>query len=142
MRKPQYQVTAVSHGGRNGTVSVLDSPLRFDMASPPQTGGSPNKAGTNPEQLFAAAYAACFSSALQHAVRARKLMIPAPEVQVTVGIGKNEAGNNILSADIVATIPGIDQSLADTLAREAHAICPYSAATRGNIDVTVTARVK
>lgn len=137
----QYQTKAYSQGGRNGTVRVEGSALSFQMASPPEMGGQ-GREGANPEQLFAAGYAACFGSALQHAVRVRKLPIPAPDVQVTVGIGRNEAGNYELSADIVAEITGVDQSLADTLAQEAHAICPYSNATRGNIQVTVSARVK
>jgi lipoyl-dependent peroxiredoxin len=137
----QYKTTAISQGGRNGNVSVENSPLKFDMALPTEMGGT-GKTGVNPEQLFAAGYSACFGSAMQHVVRVRKLPIPAPEVQVTVGIGKNEAGQNILAVDIVATITGVDQALADTLVQEAHAICPYSNATRGNIDVTVTAKVK
>jgi lipoyl-dependent peroxiredoxin len=136
----QYKTTAVSVGGRNGTVSVDGSPLRFDMAPPPEMGGL-GKTGANPEQLFAAGYSACFGSALQHAVRARKLPIPSPTVQATVGIGKNEAGNFSLAVDIVATIPGVDQALADALVQEAHAICPYSNATRGNIEVTVSAKI-
>jgi Ohr subfamily peroxiredoxin len=137
----QYKTTAYSKGGRNGAVSVEGSPLAFDMAPPAEMGGT-GKQGTNPEQLFAAGWAACFGSALQHAVRVRKLPVPAPDVQVTVGIGRNDTGNYELSADIVAEISGVDQSLADTLAQEAHTVCPYSNATRGNIKVTVSAKVK
>lgn len=136
----QYRTTAVSAGGRNGTVSVENTPLYFEMASPQEMGGM-GKVGTNPEQLFAAGYSACFGSALQHAVRARKLNIPAPTVKVTVGIGRMETGNFGLDVEIVATIPGVEQALADTLVQEAHAICPYSSATRGNIEVAVSAKI-
>lgn len=139
--KAQYTATAVSSGGRNGTVKVTGSPLQFEMAPPPEMGGT-GKAGANPEQLFAAGFAACFGSALQHAVRVRKLPVPAPDVQVTVGIGRDEAGAYQLSADIVATILGVDQATADALAQEANAVCPYSNATRGNIQATVSARTK
>jgi osmotically inducible protein OsmC len=136
----QYKTTATSVGGRNGTVTVENSDLRFEMASPPEMGYT-NKAGVNPEQLFAAGYSACFGSALQHAARVRKLPIPPPTVQATVGIGRNESGNYALAVDIVATISGVDQELADTLVQEANAICPYSNATRGNIDVTAVAKI-
>jgi lipoyl-dependent peroxiredoxin len=137
----QYKTTAYSKGGRNGTVRVEGSPLQFEMAPPLEMSGT-GKAGANPEQLFAAGYAACFGSALQHAVRVRKLPVPAPDVQVTVGIGRNETGNYELSVDIVAEISGVDPALADTLTQEAHAVCPYSNATRGNIRVTISAKVK
>jgi lipoyl-dependent peroxiredoxin len=138
--KAQYTTTAISKGGRNGSVQVLNSPLQFEMALPPEMGGT-GKVGVNPEQLFAAGFASCFGSALQHAVRVRKLPIPAPDVQLTIGIGRNDEGNFELAADIVAIIPGVDQALADTLAQEASAVCPYTNATRGNIQVTITARV-
>jgi lipoyl-dependent peroxiredoxin len=137
----QYKTTAYSKGGRNGTVRVEGSPLQLDLASPPEMGGT-GKAGANPEQLFAAGWAACFGSAMQHAVRVRKLPVPAPGVQVTVGIGRNENGNFILSAEIITEISGVDQATADALVQEAHVICPYSAATRGNIEVNVSAKIK
>jgi lipoyl-dependent peroxiredoxin len=139
--KAQYMTTAVSTGGRNGTVKVTDSSLRFEMAPPPEMGGV-GKTGTNPEQLFAAGFAACFGSALQHAVRVRKLPIPAPDVQLTIKIGRNETGNYELSADIVATISGVDQATADALLQEADAVCPYSNATKGNIQVTLSAKIQ
>jgi lipoyl-dependent peroxiredoxin len=137
----QYTTTAISSGGRNGSVKVLNSPLQFEMALPPEMGGI-GKTGVNPEQLFAAGFAACFGSALQHAVRVRKLPIPAPDVQLTIGISRNESGNYELAADIVATISGVDQAMADTLLQEANAVCPYSNATKGNIRVTLLAQLK
>lgn len=136
-----YKTTAVSTGGRNGSVVVENSPLKFDMAPPTEMGGT-NGTGTNPEQLFAAGYSACFGSALQHVIRTRKLPIPAATVQLTVGIGKNDAGGFALEAEIVAIVSGLDQQTADALVKEAHAICPYSNATRGNMNVSVTAKIK
>lgn len=133
-----YLATAFSTGGRSGRVTVADSPLEFEMSPPAEMGGT--KPGVNPEQLFAAGYAACFGSALQHVVRVKKLHIPAPDVRLTVGIDKNESGDYYLSAEIVAIIKGVDQGAAEELAREAHTVCPYSKATMGNIEVTVSAR--
>ncbi len=136
-----YKTSAVSIGGRNGKVIVEGSPLAFEMASPEEISGI-KKEGANPEQLFAAGYAACFSSALQHVLRVKKISIPLPVIRLTVGLGKNEAGLYALSADIVAVFHEIDPDTAETLVQEAHQICPYSNATRGNIDVTVSSRIE
>jgi len=133
--KVSYTTSAYSKGGRSGHVRVDGTPIDFDMAPP----GS-NREGINPEQLFAAGYSACFGSALQHVIRVRKLNIPAPDVQITVGLGQDDAGNFELEADIVAIVDTDDAALADSLAQEAHTVCPYSRATRGNITVTVTGR--
>ncbi len=135
--KALYTTTAVSTGGRSGKVSVNNSELAFEMSPPSEMGGA--KPGVNPEQLFAAGYAACFGSALQHVVRVRKLHVPAPAVQLTVGIDQDENGGYFLSADIVGIIKGVDQALADELVQEAHTVCPYSKATMGNIAVTLSA---
>lgn len=136
-----YRTTAVSTGGRDGKVIVENSPLEFEMALPTELGGT-KKTGVNPEQLFAAGYSACFGSALQHVVRIRKLHIPTPNVKATVGIDKNDAGGFTLTVEIVATLFGIDQVSADDLVKEAHVVCPYSNATRGNIEVSVIAKIK
>jgi osmotically inducible protein OsmC len=135
-----YRTKAVSTGGRNGKVAVENSPLAFDMAPPPEMGGG-SKTGTNPEQLFAAGYSACFGSALQHVIRVKKMPVPAPTVELTVGIGKEDGGYK-LTADITGIFSGVDQETADALIREAHTVCPYSKATMGNIDVTLTAKIK
>jgi len=136
-----YKAKAVSTGGRDGHVQVLDSPLSFDMAVPKEMGGTKEK-GVNPEQLFAAGFSACFGSALQHVLRTGKLHVATPEVHVTVGIGTDDQGGFYLTADILAVFTGIDQDTADRLVREAHQVCPYSKATRGNIEVSVAARVE
>lgn len=137
--KALYTTTALSKGGRSGKVTVNGSSLEFDMMPPAEMGGT--KPGVNPEQLFAAGYAACFNSALQHVVRTRKLRIPTPDVQLTVGIDKDESGGFFLSAEIVGILTGIDQALAEDLVKEAHTVCPYSKATMGNINVTLSAVV-
>ncbi len=136
-----YKTTALSTGGRDGQVKVENSPLSFEMALPKEMGGG-KPAGVNPEQLFAAGYAACFGSALQHVIRVRKLKIAAPDVQVTVGIGRNENGRYELTADITAIFTGVELTEAQDITNEAHTVCPYSNATRGNIEVTVSAQVR
>jgi lipoyl-dependent peroxiredoxin len=136
-----YKTTAVSDGGRNGSVKVENSPLNFEMVPPAEMGGK-NMAGINPEQLFAAGYSACFGSAIQHVIRGRKLPIAAPTVQITIGLGINNAGGYSLTADIVVTITGVNQELADILLRDADMVCPYSNAIRGNMDVTLVAIIK
>ena len=136
-----YQTTAYATGGRDGHVRVENSPIDFEMALPAALGGRKTD-GANPEQLFAAGYAACFGSALQHAIRFRRLKLPAPDVQATVGIGRNEAGNFQLEVDLVAVIDTDDAALAESLTQEAHQVCPYSNATRGNITVNLSSRTR
>ena len=138
--KIMYKTTAVSVGGRDGTVSVENVPIRFEMALPADMGGT-KAVGLNPEQLFAAGYSACFGSAIQHVVKLKRLKLDPPEVHTTVGIGRNDAGGFTLAVEIVAVFTGIDQAMADELVTEAHKVCPYSNATRGNIDVAVSAKV-
>lgn len=135
-----YSTTAVNTGGRDGQVHVENSPLVFEMALPPALEGK-KEIGVNPEQLFAAGYAACFGSALQHVIKAHKLQIPVPTVHNTVGIGRNLLGGFSLAVDIVVDFKGVDQKQADKIAAEAHTVCPYSNATKGNIDVKISAKV-
>lgn len=139
--KISYSTTALSTGGRDGQVKVQGSPLSFEMALPPEMGGTKPE-GVNPEQLFAAGYSACFGSAVHHVLRLRKLSLDPPDVQVTVGIGRNDAGGFQLAADIVVTLAGVDLQTAADIVKEAHTVCPYSNATRGNIEINVTAQVK
>jgi Ohr subfamily peroxiredoxin len=136
----QYKTTAVAVGGRDGIVHVENTPIHFEMAKPAEMGGKKSY-GFNPEQLFAAGYAACFGSALQHVLRVRKLNLPVPEVHVTAAIGENDGGNQ-LAVDILAVFTGVEQDAADKLVAEAHQICPYSKATRGNIEVNVSAKAE
>jgi lipoyl-dependent peroxiredoxin len=138
--KSLYATTAISTGGRSGKVAINGSSLEFEMSPPKEMGGT--KAGVNPEQLFAAGYAACFGSALQHVIRVRKLHIPSPAVRLTVGISKDESGGYFLCAEIVGILKGVDHGMADELVKEAHTICPYSKATMGNIEVTLSSIVE
>ena len=136
-----YKTTAVATGGRDGQVYMENTPLRLEMASPAELGGK-KPYGFNPEQLFAAGYASCFGSALQLVCSSKKLSVPAPEVHITVGIGSNNAGGFALAAEIEVVFTGIDQATADALVAEAHQVCPYSNATRGNMEVSLKATVR
>ena len=136
-----YQTTAYATGGRDGHVRVENSPIDFEMALPAGLGGK-KLDGVNPEQLFAAGYATCFGSALQHAIRVRRLHLPAPDVQATVGIGRNDSGNFQLEVSLLAIIDTDDAALAEALTQEAHQVCPYSSATRGNITVNLSSRTR
>lgn len=113
-----------------------DGVLDFRTAIPKEMGG-PGGAFTNPEQLFAAGYAACFNSALNLAARTQKIQLKNSETSATVGIGKNDKGGFGFDVDIEVTTPGIDRETGEKLIAQAHQICPYSNATRGNIDVRI-----
>jgi lipoyl-dependent peroxiredoxin len=135
-----YQAKAVSAGGRDGQVKVDGSPIGFEMALPPELGGH-KAVGFNPEQLFAAGYSACFGSALQHVFKVKRLDVPQPEVRVNVGIGRNDAGGFALAVEIEGVFTGVDHAAAEDLMAQAHLVCPYSNATRGNIEVKLTAKI-
>lgn len=126
-----------SGGGRNGHVRSSDGIIDQELKQPPALGG-PGGA-TNPEQLFAAAYAACFHSALRAVAKKAGATIPDDAtVSAAVGIGRDDTGFGI-NAVITAHLPGLDQAEADKLVEGAHQACPYSKATRGNIDVELKA---
>ena len=132
-----YTAEALATGeGRNGRARSSDGRLDFDLAIPEAMGGSGQ--GTNPEQLFAAGYAACFHSALQMVARQNKADITDSSVGARVGIGPNDAGGFALEVALEVTLPKLGHDEAQALAEKAHQVCPYSNATRGNIDVTVT----
>jgi lipoyl-dependent peroxiredoxin len=133
------EATAVGEG-RNGEVRSSDGVIDEVLATPKELGG-PGGEATNPEQLFAAGYAACFNSALKLVARHAKVELTHSEVTAKVGIGPNGAGGFQLTAELVAHIPGIDQAVAEKLVEQAHQVCPYSNATRGNIEVAITATV-
>jgi osmotically inducible protein OsmC len=138
--KVLYTAAAMSSGdARNGHVRSSDGLLDFDLATPKEMGG-PGGA-TNPEQLFAAGYSACFHSALKLVAKNKKVEISDSAVSAEVGIGPNDAGGFGLTVALHVELSGVDQATADELAEAAHQLCPYSNATRGNIDVTVDATV-
>jgi Ohr subfamily peroxiredoxin len=131
--KVLYTAEATSTGdGRNGHVASSDSRLDFDLAMPPEMGGTGN--GTNPEQLFAAGYSACFHSALR--VVTRRAGIHPEETTVTAQVGIGPEGDAFgLVVTLIIHMPGLDREKARELAEAAHQVCPYSRATRGNISV-------
>ncbi|ASE11685.1 lipoyl-dependent peroxiredoxin [Kocuria rhizophila] len=132
-----YTAEALAQGaGRNGSVALKDGSLQFDLAIPKEMGGSGN--GANPEQLFAAGYAACFHSALQMVARQQKVSLGDSAVGARVQIGNNEEGGFGLAVQLEVVVPGLEHDKAQELADAAHQVCPYSNATRGNIEVTVT----
>ncbi len=139
--EPVYTAYAVASGdGRNGHVASSDGLVDTEVATPKEMGG-PGGA-TNPEQLFAAGYAACFHSALKSVARAGKITLGEDTtIDATVGIGSNGEGGFGLVASLAAHLPGLSQSEADDLVAKAHQVCPYSNATRGNIDVSLSATV-
>jgi osmotically inducible protein OsmC len=133
-----YTASATATGdGRNGHVRSADGVLDFDLAVPKEMGG-PGGALTNPEELFAAGYAACFHSALKAAARIQKITLTDTAVTIDIGVGPNDQGGFQLQATIEAEIPSVDETTARHLLETAHQLCPYSNATRGNIDVKLT----
>ncbi|HVJ40821.1 MAG TPA: organic hydroperoxide resistance protein [Dongiaceae bacterium] len=134
-----YTTSAKSTGGRDGGHAVSgDNHLDVKLSLPKELGG-PGGEGTNPEQLFAAGYSACFLGAIKFVAGQQKVQIPSnATVQATVGIGPIEGGFGIQAA-LEVSLPGIDRAKAEELAKTAHEkVCPYSNATRGNIEVKVT----
>jgi Ohr subfamily peroxiredoxin len=135
-----YTAAAMSTGdARNGHVRSSDGLLDLDLATPKEMGGAGG--ATNPEQLFAAGYSACFHSALKAVARQRRAAITDSSVSAEVGIGPNDTGGFALSVALHVELGGVDQATADELVQAAHQMCPYSNATRGNIPVTVDATV-
>ena len=132
-----YTAEATAWGGREGRSASSDGNLDVQLVVPKELGG-PGGAGTNPEMLFAAGYAGCFHSALKLVARSQKLDVEESAVTVRVGIGPNDAGGFGLTADIEAELPGLDREQALALVEQAHAVCPYSNATRGNVEVTLS----
>ena len=130
-----YTASATATGdGRNGHVRSVDGVLDFDLAVPKEMGG-PGGALPNPEELFAAGYAACFHSALKAVASREKITLTDTAITVDVGIGPNGQGGFQLQATIEAELPSVDEATGRELLEAAHQVCPYSNATRGNIEV-------
>ncbi|MFC4609867.1 organic hydroperoxide resistance protein [Streptomyces maoxianensis] len=127
-----YTAAATAENGRDGRVATPDGQLDVVVNPPKEMGGSGT--GTNPEQLFAAGYSACFQSALGVVARKEKADISGSTVTAEVGIGKNDEGFGLI-VKISAKIPNVDAATARDLLEKAHQVCPYSKATRGNITV-------
>jgi len=132
-----YTTVATASGdGRNGHTETEDGLLSVDVRIPKEMGGQGG--ATNPEQLFAAGYAACFHSALKIVAAQQKITLTDTAITVDVGIGPNGSGGFGLSVAIEAELPGLDAATTQRLIEAAHQVCPYSNATRGNVDVTLT----
>lgn len=135
---PLYRTAATATGGRDGHALSEDGRLKVQLSTPKELGGAGGE-GTNPEQLFAAGYSACFIGALKVAGQQANVKIPADtQVTATVGIGPRAEGGFGITADLVVSLPGIDREQAKALVDAAHQICPYSNATRNNLDVGLT----
>jgi len=130
-----YRTTATATGGRDGQASSEDGRFAVTLSTPKALGGAGGE-GSNPEQLFAAGYSACFIGAMKVAGQQLKLRVPAEAtVTATVGIGPRAEGGFGITADLVVSLPGIEHADAERIVELAHQICPYSNATRGNVDV-------
>lgn len=125
-----YKTRATATGGRSGRTALDDGSLAFDLATP----GS-GKTGANPEQLFAMGYAACFDNALPVAAKQLGLAPTGTRTSVEVGIGQTATGGYALDVDLHVEVQGLDEAAARKLVEATHQVCPYSNATRGNIDV-------
>lgn len=131
----KYSTKATATGGRDGTARSVDGRFEVKLSTPNELGGAGGD-GTNPEQLFAAGYSACFIGALKVAGQQLKFRVPAETtVTATVGIGPRSEGGFGITADLLIELPGVDRDEAQRLVELAHQICPYSNATRNNIDV-------
>ncbi len=139
IEKVIYRAHATATGGREGRATSSDGVLDVKLGLPKEMGGAGGEV-SNPEQLFAAGYSACFLGALKHVASLEKVRIPADaKIEGAVGIGEIPGGFGIeVALDI--TLPGIERSVAEDLVEKAHKVCPYSNATRGNIDVTLTVK--
>ncbi|MDO1582727.1 organic hydroperoxide resistance protein [Rhizobium oryzicola] len=132
-----YETSVTAQGGREGRAESEDGKFAVTLSVPKGLGG-PGGDGTNPEQLFAAGYAACFLGAVKLVARTNKIALP-ENVTITakVGIGPVPVGY-ALAVELVASLPGIDRTVAEEIVAGAHERCPYSNATRGNVDVKLT----
>jgi Ohr subfamily peroxiredoxin len=134
---PLYIAHAKATGGRDGSAASDDGRLAVKLSVPKELGGAGGE-GTNPEQLFAAGYAACFIGAIKFVGGRDKVAVPpATSIESSVGIGPIAAGFGI-NVQLRVSLPGVAREVAERLVSEAHKVCPYSNATRGNIDVTLT----
>jgi lipoyl-dependent peroxiredoxin len=136
-----YTTEAIATGeGRGGHVRSVEGAFQEDLAIPKELGG-PGGERTNPEQLFAAGYAACFHNGLRLIAREQKVQLPDTTVTARVSLLARDAGGFTLAVALTAELPGLEQATADQLVQTTHQVCPYSNATRGNIEVTLTATV-
>ena len=131
-----YTAEATAWGGREGRSASSDGMLDVQLRIPKELGGPGG--GTNPEELFAAGYAGCFHSALKRVASGMKLDVSESAITARVGLGANDAGGFGLAVELVGELPGLSAEQGRELLEKAHQVCPYSNATRGNVEVTLT----
>ena len=140
IEKALYTATATATGGRAGTAKSSDGVVDLALTTPTELGGAGGN-GTNPEQLFAAGYSACFIGAMKAVAGKQKISLPA-EVSITsdvaIGPHANKPGAFGIAVDMKISVPGMERAALEALVATAHEVCPYSNATRGNVDVTLT----
>jgi lipoyl-dependent peroxiredoxin len=140
IEKALYTAQATSTGGRTGTTESSDGKIKLQLSTPKELGGDSGP-GTNPEQLFASGYSACFIGAMKAVGARQKLSVPADtsiKADVSIGPMAGKPGAFSIAVALAVTVPGMDKEAAEALVKAAHEVCPYSNATRGNIDVTLT----
>jgi len=138
--KALYTAHATSTGGRTGSTESSDGKIKLQLSTPKELGGD-NGPGTNPEQLFASGYSACFIGAMKAVARNQKISLPAEvSIQADVSIGpmSGKPGAFGIAVAMAVSVPGMDKAAAEALVKAAHEVCPYSNATRGNIDVALS----
>ena len=138
--KALYTAQATSTGGRTGTTESSDGKIKLQLSTPKELGGDSGP-GTNPEQLFAAGYSACFIGAMKAVARNQKVALPAEvsiKADVSIGPMTGKPGAFGIAVAMAVSIPGMDKAAAEALVKAAHEVCPYSNATRGNIDVALS----
>lgn len=129
-----YETIVTNKGDRkSANAQSNDGVLNIEMSSPKELGGDGKH--TNPEQLFAAGYGACFASAIRHVATSKQVTLTDIQVDVKVGLYKNDDGDFQLSANLSVTLPGVEKQVAEDIVHTAHNVCPYSRATRGNVEV-------
>lgn len=140
IEKALYTATATSTGGRTGSTRSSDGRISLNLSTPKELGGDSGP-GTNPEQLFASGYSACFIGALKAVAARQKIALPAEvsnTADVSIGPMSGKPGAFCIAVSMKISIPGMDKAAAEALVKAAHEVCPYSNATRGNIDVAIS----
>jgi osmotically inducible protein OsmC len=136
--KVLYSTTVTASGGRNGHIKSDDGVLDMPLSTPRSLGGS--RTASNPEQLFAAGYGACFENAVLHIAQLKKVRLEKTTIAVKVDLQTFEDGHFNVGVAMDLDIQGVDDQIARQLIEAAHRVCPYSNATRGNIDLTISLR--
>jgi osmotically inducible protein OsmC len=140
IEKALYTAHATSTGGRTGTTESSDGKIKLQLSTPKELGGDSGP-GTNPEQLFASGYSACFIGAMKAVAARQKISLPAEvsiKSSVSIGPMASKPGAFGIAVEMEVSVPGMDKAATEALVKTAHEVCPYSNATRGNIDVTLT----